>query len=228
MTAAALARTALVTGASRGLGAAIARQLASDHHVYLGGRSTESLASIASELGTGTPWPVDLTDHDAVAAAVQPIESLDVLVHNAGIAALGTIEESSVEDWRRQYESNVLSVVALTQLLLPALRRAGGHVVLINSGAGIRANPGWGGYAASKFALRAFADALRQEEPSLRVTSVHPGRIDTDMQRAIVEHEGGEYDGSKFLQAGSVALAVRSAIDTPADTHPTEIVLRSR
>ncbi|MDJ0359949.1 SDR family oxidoreductase [Rhodococcus sp. H29-C3] len=228
MTAAALARTALVTGASRGLGAAIARQLASDHHVYLGGRSSESLASIAGELGTGTPWPVDLTDHDAVAAAVQPIESLDVLVHNAGIAALGTIEESSVEDWRRQYESNVLSVVALTQLLLPALRRAGGHVVLINSGAGIRANPGWGGYAASKFALRAFADALRQEEPSLRVTSVHPGRIDTDMQRAIVEHEGGEYDGSKFLQAGSVALAVRNAIDTPADTHPTEIVLRSR
>ncbi len=228
MTSAASTRTALVTGASRGLGAAIARQLASDHHVYLGGRSSESLASITDELGTGTPWPVDLTDHDAVAAAVEPVESLDVLVHNAGIAALGTIEESSVDDWRRQYESNVLSVVALTQLLLPALRRAGGHVVLINSGAGIRANPGWGGYAASKFALRAFADALRQEEPTLRVTSVHPGRIDTDMQRTIVEHEGGEYDGSKFLQAGSVALAVRNAIDTPADTHPTEIVLRSR
>ncbi|ORI12699.1 SDR family oxidoreductase [Rhodococcus sp. 1168] len=228
MTSATSTRTALVTGASRGLGAAIARQLAPDHHVYLGGRSTESLASIANELGTGTPWPVDLTDHDAVAAAVEPVESLDVLVHNAGIAALGTIEESSIDDWRRQYESNVLSVVALTQLLLPALRRAGGHVVLINSGAGIRANPGWGGYAASKFALRAFADALRQEEPTLRVTSVHPGRIDTDMQREIVEHEGGEYDGSKFLQVGSVALAVRNAVDTPADTHPTEIVLRTR
>ncbi|ORI19048.1 short chain dehydrogenase [Rhodococcus sp. 1163] len=228
MTAAALTRTALVTGASRGLGAAIARQLAPDHHVYLGGRSTESLGSIANELGTGTPWPVDLTDHDAVAAAVEPVESLEVLVHNAGIAALGTIEESSIDDWRRQYESNVLSVVALTQLLLPALRRAGGHVVLINSGAGIRANPGWGGYAASKFALRAFADALRLEEPTLRVTSVHPARIDTDMQRAIVDHEGGEYDGSKFLQAGSVALAVRNAVDTPTDTHPTEIVLRTR
>ncbi|QCB52510.1 SDR family oxidoreductase [Rhodococcus sp. PAMC28707] len=223
-----MTRTALVTGASRGLGAAIARTLAPDHHVYLGGRSSGSLAAVSSELEGSTPWPVDLTDHDAVAAAVQPMESLDVLVHNAGVAALGTIEESSVVDWRRQYESNVLSVVSLTQLLLPALRRAGGHVVLINSGAGIRANPGWGGYAASKFALRAFADALRQEEPALRVTSVHPGRIDTDMQRAIVEHEGGDYDGSKFLQAGSVALAVRNAIDTPADTHPTEIVLRSR
>ncbi|WP_072805116.1 SDR family oxidoreductase [Rhodococcoides yunnanense] len=220
--------TALVTGASRGLGAEIARTLASDHQVYLGGRSADSLTAVASELPGSTPWPVDLLDHDAVRSAVEKIESLDVLVHNAGVAQLGTIEESSISDWRAQYESNVLAVVALTQALLPALRRAGGHVVLVNSGAGLRVNPGWGAYAASKFALRAFGDALRQEEPSLRVTSVHPGRIDTDMQRAIVAHEGNEYDGSKFLQASTVARAIRNAIDTPADAHPTEIVLRVR
>lgn len=169
--------TALVTGASRGLGAAIARKLAPDHHLYLGGRSLDSLAAISSELPGSTPWPVDLLDHDAVRASVQHIDSLDVLVHNAGVAALGTVEESSVDDWRSQYESNVLAVVSLTQALLPALRRAGGHVVLINSGAGLRVNPGWGGYAASKFALRAFGDALRAEEtscgspPSTRVVS---------------------------------------------------------
>lgn len=220
--------TALVTGASRGLGAAIARRLASDHHLYLGGRSADSLTAISSELPGSTPWPVDLLDHDAVATSVAGIESLDVLVHNAGVAALGTVEESSIGDWRSQYESNVLAVVSLTQALLPALRRAGGHVVLINSGAGLRVNPGWGAYAASKFALRAFGDALRAEEPSLRVTSVHPGRIDTDMQRAIVEHEGDEYDGSKFLQASTVAQAVRNAIDTPADAHPTELILKPR
>ncbi|MGA9870350.1 MAG: SDR family oxidoreductase [Rhodococcus sp. (in: high G+C Gram-positive bacteria)] len=218
--------TALVTGASRGLGAAIARQLAPDHHVYLGGRSAESLASIASDLPGATPWPVDLRDHEAVVAAAGSIDSLDVLVHNAGVAALGSVVESSIEEWRAQYESNVIAVVALTKALLPALRSAGGHVVLINSGAGLRANPGWGGYAASKFALRAFGDALRQEEPTLRVTSVHPGRIDTDMQRAIVEHEGKQYDASHFLDANTVALAVRNAIDTPADAHPTEIVLK--
>lgn len=218
--------TALVTGASRGLGAEIARVLASDHEVLLGGRSQESLAAIASELDGSTPWPVDLLDHDAVAASVRDIESLDVLVHNAGVAALGTTEESSIEDWRSQYESNVIAVVALTKALLPALRRAGGHVVLINSGAGLRVNPGWGAYAASKFALRAFGDALRAEEPTIRVTSIHPGRIDTDMQRAIVEHEGDEYDGSRFLQASTVARAVRNAVDTPADAHPTEVVLR--
>ncbi|MDJ0393596.1 SDR family oxidoreductase [Rhodococcus sp. G-MC3] len=221
-------KTALVTGASRGLGAAIARTLAPDHHVYLGGRSSESLSAVVSELDGSTPWPVDLTDHEAVARAASEIPALDVLVHNAGVAELGTVEESTIASWRAQYESNVLSVVALTQALLPALRRAGGHVVLINSGAGLRVNAGWGAYAASKFALRAFGDALRQEEPSLRVTSVHPGRIDTDMQRAIVEHEGGTYDGSKFLQAGTVAAAVRNAVDTPADAHPTEIVLKPR
>ncbi|WP_032373424.1 SDR family oxidoreductase [Rhodococcoides fascians] len=223
-----MTRTALVTGASRGLGAHIARLLAPDHHVLLGGRSTESLAPIASELSGSTPWPVELTDPDAVAAAASNIDSLDVLVHNAGVAALGTVEESTADDWRRQYEVNVIAVVELTRLLLPALRSAEGHVVLINSGAGIRANPGWGAYAASKFALRAFADALRLEEPSLRVTSVHPARIDTEMQQEIVAHEGGEYDGSKFLQPSTVARAVRNAIDTPADAHPTELVLRTR
>ncbi|SNT16252.1 NADP-dependent 3-hydroxy acid dehydrogenase YdfG [Rhodococcoides kyotonense] len=217
-----------MTGASRGLGAAVARQLASDHGVYLGGRTEESLAEIARELPGATPWPVDLTDHDAVVRAALEIDSLDVLVHNAGVASLGSVAESSIDDWRRQYESNVLAVVALTQALLPALRRAGGHVVLVNSGAGLRANPGWGGYAASKFALRAFGDVLRQEEPSLRVTSIQPGRIDTDMQRAIVAHEGDEYDGSKFLQPDTVARAIRNAIDTPADAHPTEIVIRPR
>ncbi|MBY6411974.1 SDR family oxidoreductase [Rhodococcus sp. BP-252] len=220
--------TALVTGASRGLGAAVARQLASDHGVFLGGRTEGSLADITRELHGATPWPVDLTDHDAVARAAGEIDSLDVLVHNAGVASLGSIAESSIEEWRRQYESNVLAVVALTQALLPALRRAGGHVVLVNSGAGLRVNPGWGGYAASKFALRAFGDALRQEEPSIRVTSIHPGRIDTDMQRAIVAHEGDDYDGSKFLQPETVALAIRNAVDTPADAHPTEIVIRPR
>lgn len=186
----------------------------------------DSLGPISSELPGATPWPVDLTDHAAVVEAAAAFDSLDVLVHNAGVAALGTVQESSIEDWRAQYESNVLAVVALTQALLPALRKAGGHVVLINSGAGLHVNPGWGGYAASKFALRAFGDALRQEESSLRVTSVHPGRIDTDMQRAVVEHEGKEYDGAQFLEADTVARAVRNAIDTPADAHPTELVLK--
>jgi len=220
--------TALVTGGGRGLGAAIAREFAPTHDLLLGGRRRESLDAILEELPDATPWPVDLLDHEAVAAAVANIERLDVLVHNAGIAELGTVTDSEPRQWRETFEANVVAVVALTRFLLPALRAANGHVVLVNSGAGLRARPGWGAYAASKFALRAFGDALREEEPSLRVTSIHPGRIDTDMQRAIVESEGREYDPSQFLTPGSVARAVRQAVESPGDSHPTEIVLRPR
>lgn len=218
--------TALITGAGRGLGAAIARELAPTHDLLVGGRRPESLDAIVEELPDATPWPVDLLDHDAVAGATDGIERLDVLVHNAGLAELGTVAESRADQWRLMMEANVVAVAELTRLLLPALRVANGHVVLINSGAGIRANPGWGAYAASKFALRAFGDALRLEESSLRVTSVHPGRIDTDMQRAIVATEGREYDPAQFLKPQTVARAVQQAVLTPADAHPTEIVLR--
>lgn len=217
--------TALITGGSRGLGAAIARELAPTHQLILGARSAESLEQVVGELGAA-PWPVDLTDYAAVADAVADIDRLDVLVHNAGVAELGTVAETSVDTWRRTLEANVVAVAELTRLLLPALRAAHGHVVLINSGSGLRANAGWSAYAASKFALRAFGDALRLEEPALRVTSIHPGRIDTDMQRAIVASEGRTYDADAFLTPETVARAVRSAVETPRDAHPTEIVLR--
>ncbi|WP_280418297.1 SDR family oxidoreductase [Nocardia carnea] len=219
---------ALVTGAARGLGAAIARELAPDHELLLGARTAASLEPILTELPGATGWPAELTDYPAVAAAAAPIERLDVLVHNAGIADLGTIADTSVHQWRETLEANLIAVVELTRLLLPALRAAHGHVVLINSGAGLRANAGWSSYAASKFGLRAFGDALRLEEPSIRVTSVHPGRIDTDMQREIVAGEGRAYDPAQFLRPETVARAVRTAIDTPRDGHPTEIVLRPR
>ncbi|MFE3441519.1 SDR family oxidoreductase [Nocardia sp. NPDC059180] len=217
---------ALITGAARGLGAAIARALAPTHDLLLGARSAESLEPILAELPDATGVPVELTDYPAVAEAVASIERLDVLVHNAGVADLGTIAESSVEQWRTTMDANIIAVAELTRLLLPALRAANGHVVLINSGAGLRANAGWASYAASKFAMRAFGDALRLEEPVLRVTSIHPGRIATDMQREIVAGEGREYRPEEFLTAETVAGAVRNAIETPRDGHPTEIILR--
>ncbi|MFG1790533.1 SDR family oxidoreductase [Nocardia sp. NPDC049149] len=218
--------TALITGASRGLGAAIARELAPTHDLLLGARSVDALRDIMKELPDATGWPVDLTDYPAVADATAPIQRLDVLVHSAGVADLNSIAESTVDQWRHTLEANLIAVAELTRQLLPALRAANGHVVLINSGAGLRANAGWASYAASKFGLRAFGDALRLEEPALRVTSIHPGRIDTDMQREIIAHEGREYRPEQFLRAETVAGAVRNAVETPRDAHPTEIVLR--
>ncbi|TWS22333.1 SDR family oxidoreductase [Tsukamurella sputi] len=219
--------TALITGASRGLGAEISRRLAPSHDLLLGGRPSPALDALIGELAA-RPFVADLTDHAAVASLASRIERLDVLVHNAGVGRIGRIEDTPAADWREMFEVNLLAVVELTRALLPALRAAGGHVVLINSGAGKRANPGWSAYAASKFGLTAFAEALRAEEPGLRVTSVFPGRIDTEMQQGIFAAEGREYATDGLLRPSTVAAAVVSAVHTPGDAHPTEIVLRPR
>lgn len=220
--------TVLVTGASRGIGAAVARALAPDHDLVLVGRDAPALDSVARTCRSARVVEADLTSPEGVALAAEGLPVLDGLVHCAGVADLGRIDGSTADEWRRAFEVNVLAVVELTRALLPALRTAGGHVVVVNSGAGITAKPGWGSYSASKFALRAVSDTLRAEEPELRVTSVHPGRVDTDMQRAIVEAEGGRYDPSQFLTPESVAGAVRQALLAAPDAHPTEVVLRPR
>jgi len=216
--------TALITGASRGVGAAVARALAPTHDLLLGGRDRAALEKVCAELPDARPWPVELTA--VTEADVAGIDRLDVLVHSAGVVTLGRIEETPAEVWRRTFEVNVVAVAELTRLLLPALRAANGHVVLINSGAGQRANPNWASYAASKFALRAFADALRLEEPSLRVTTIYPGRVDTDMQRSVRAQENGEYEPEKYLRAESVARAVLTAVTASPDAHLTEITVR--
>ncbi|MGQ0576980.1 MAG: SDR family oxidoreductase [Pseudonocardia sp.] len=219
---------ALVTGASRGIGAAVARALAPTHDVLLGGRDAQALDTVAAGLPGARPWPVDLTDSRALAAAAATVARLDVLVHSAGIGPLGTVEQSTAAQWRRTFEINVVAVAELTRLLLPALRAARGRVVLVNSGAGLSARPGWGSYAASKFALRAFGDALRAEEAGhgIRVTSVHPGRTDTELQRAVVAHEGAQYRAEAYLRPESVAGAVRYAVTAPRDADVTELSVR--
>ncbi|CAM3598373.1 SDR family oxidoreductase [Kibdelosporangium persicum] len=214
-------QTALVTGASGGIGAAIAHVLAPTHEVWLGGRKIpEGLP--------GRPWPVDLRDLDALAARTAEIPDLDVLVHSAGMVEIAPLSQTSVRTWRETLELNVIAVAELTRVLLPKLRAANGHVILINSGAGLRVNANWGAYAASKYALRAFADALRTEEPDIRVTSVFPGRTATEMQRGVRATEQGDYEPEKYLKPETVAQFVLNAITAPADAHPTEVVIRPR
>ncbi len=111
----------------------------------------------------------------------------------------------------------MVAVAELTRLVLPALRAADGTVVFVNSGAGRRAAaPGGGSYAASKHALVAVAEALRLEEPQVRVTTVFPGRVDTDMQRELRAYEGGEYDAGDDLQPTTVARVIADALRRPA------------
>lgn len=219
--------TALITGAGGGLGTAIAEALAPDYTLLLAGRPSARLDAVATRLGA-TTWPIDLTDVPGIEAAAEVLTELDVLVHNAGVAYPGRVAESAVEEWRASFEVNVTGAVALTLALLPALRAARGQVVFINSGAGIAVSPGLASYSASKFALRAFADSLRTDEPLLRVTSIHPGRVDTAMQRDLVAYEGGQYDPARFLAPQTVAGVVAQVVATPPDGHTHEVIIRPR
>jgi NADP-dependent 3-hydroxy acid dehydrogenase YdfG len=218
---------AVITGASRGIGAAIARALAPTHDLLLGGRDRATLNDMAGRLESADPWVVELTDCDAVARAAEDIQHLDVLVHNAGVWAGGLIAETAPDTWRRLFEVNLFAVAELTRLLLPALRASQGRVVVINSSAGKRVAPGRGAYAATKFALRAFADGLRAEEAEhgVRVTSIYVGRAATDMQRQVRDAEGGAFEADRYLAPESVAGAVLAAVNAAPDAHVTEIVI---
>lgn len=217
----------MITGASGGLGSALADALAPTHTLLLAGRPSSRLDAVAERLGA-TTWPMDLADPDSLAAVVEPIVELDVLIHNAGVAYPGRVAESSVDEWRSSLAVNVVGAVALTLELLPALRAAGGHVVFINSGSGINPSPGLASYSASKFALRGFAGSLRADEPSLRVTSIHPGRIATAMQEDLVAYEGRDYDPAQFLSPHTVARVTADAINAPRDAHIHEVIVRPR
>jgi NADP-dependent 3-hydroxy acid dehydrogenase YdfG len=217
--------TALITGASGGIGSAIATALAPSHTLLLAGRPSDRLDAVAERLDA-TTFPLDLTHPDEIEAACEIVDELDVLVHNAGVSIPGRVAESHVDEWRATFAVNVFGAVALTLALLPALRSARGQVIFINSGAGRAASPNMASYSASKFALRAFADSLRDTEPDLRVTTVYPGRTDTGMQRELVAFEGGQYDPAKVLRPETVAAAVANAVATPPDGHVHEVVLR--
>jgi NADP-dependent 3-hydroxy acid dehydrogenase YdfG len=219
--------TALITGAGGGIGSAIATALAPTHNLLLAGRPSPRLDAVAQRLRAETV-SLDLTDTDTIRDGAAAVDELDVLVHNAGVSIPSYVGDSRIEDWRATFDVNVIGAVALTLALLPVLRRSAGHVVFINSGAGRSASPGMASYSASKFALRSFADSLRLDEPALRVTTVFPGRTDTDMQHELVAFEGGDYDAASYLRPETVAAVVAGAVTTPTDGDIHEIVLRPR
>lgn len=203
---------ALITGGTRGIGRAICTALASTHHLLVGGRDAERVASVVNELPSAEAFVCDLNDEASTAAAASAVGRLDALVHSAGVIGPGRVSELTRAQWRAVLETNVVAVADLTRLLMPALRAAHGQIVLINSGAGFSAGANGGLYSASKFGLRAFGDALREEERgTVRVTSIHPGRVDTEMQQEL-QRGNGPYVPEQHLRAQSVADAVAFAL----------------
>ncbi|MFD4033552.1 SDR family oxidoreductase [Streptomyces sp. NPDC058637] len=224
--------THLITGAGSGIGAAVARRLLErgDELVLLArdaGRAKELAA-----LHPGARTLVgDLGNPDRLSWAFgqQPMpERLDSLLHIAGVVELGRIGDLTPKAWHFQLNANLIAPAELTRLLLPQLRVSHGHVVFVNSGAGLEAHAEWGAYAASKHGLKALADSLRHEEHGngVRVTSVFPGRTASPMQAKVHQQEGKEYDPSRWIEPESVATTILLAIDLPRDAEINNLTVR--
>jgi NAD(P)-dependent dehydrogenase (short-subunit alcohol dehydrogenase family) len=181
---------ALVTGASRGLGLALAAGLAREgYSLILDARDGARLRAAAGSLGSVTTVPGDVTSpshRDALHRAVTELGGLDLLVNSAGTLGahpLPALADYPLAELRAAFEVNVLAPVALTQLVLPALRGRGGAVLNVTSDAAVEAYSGWGGYGAAKAALEQVSNVLAAEEPAVRVWWVDPGDLRTDMHQ---------------------------------------------
>jgi len=230
----------VVTGASSGIGRAIALRLVGEGATVIAiGRDETRLAAVRTEavgLGTLVAEPLDLTDdaaRDTFAAAFTARHGqLDHLVHCAGVYAHAPVAESSLDDFDTQYEVNVRAPFALTRSLLLPLRAAavsrGADVVVVNSSQGVRAVGGTSQYAASKHAMRAVTDSLRDEvnADGIRVCSIFLGRTATPMQAAIYAREGRVYRPELLVQPEHVAEMVTGVLALGRIAEVTEIHLR--
>jgi len=224
--------THLLTGAGSGMGAVLAdRLLERGDSLVLLARSTERAHDLRAELPDATVLVADLADAAAVEAVADQLpDSLDSVVHAAGVVDLGPVAELTTDAWQSQLAVNLLAPAVLTRLCLPALRSARGTVVFVNSGAGLVAHPTWSAYAASKFGLRALADSLRAEEQEhgVRVTTVYPGRTATPMQQKVHQQEGKEYDASDWIDPDTVVDAILHVLDLPDDATVSDLTIRPR
>ena len=227
-------RTAVVTGASAGIGAATAERLAAEgFHVVLGARRLEQVEVVAVRCG-GRALALDVTDRDSVDSFSAALDSVDVLINNAGLASgLGPLADIAEERMRVMWETNVMGLLRMTQALLPKIESSGsGHIVNVGSTAAIETYPGGGGYTASKYAVTAITETLRKEllGRPIRVTQVNPGLVETEF--SVVRFDGDRemarkpYEGLQPLVAEDIADCIAWAVTRPPHVNVDEIVVR--
>lgn len=229
-------QVAVVTGASSGIGAAIARALAAQGaQLCLVGRHSDTLQSLADSLAGNTRprcYRADLCEDGDVAALAAGLlhnhAGVDVLVHAAGTFEAGTLAPPQPAQLDTQYRTNVRAPLLLTQALQGSLRARQGQIVFVNSSAGLVARAQNGGYAATKHALKALADSLREElnPDGVRVLSVYPGRTATPMQARVHAAEGRAYRPELLMQPQDVASVVVHALTLPRTAEVTDIMMR--
>ena len=228
---------AVVTGAGSGIGRAIALALVREKaSVALLGRTAGKLETVARDAG-GDPetvacFQIDLAQDEMVRTLPKVLEErfgrVDILVHCAAVFHMGNIETAPIAEFDQAYRTNTRAPLILTQALLPLVKRAKGQVVFVNSSAGLAAGAGWGGYSASKAALKMVADSLRAEinVHGVRVLSVYPGRTAGVMQAAIHRLEGKPYVAERLIQPEDIAAVVVNALMLPRTAEVTDLMIR--
>jgi NADP-dependent 3-hydroxy acid dehydrogenase YdfG len=230
-------KIAVVTGAGSGIGKQIALCLAEKSmRLLLLGRNIGALEAVAEMARKTAPQVtscnVDLLLESDIRRVCddmrRDVSRVDVLIHSAGIISLGPLSSAPIQDFDKQYQVNVRAPFVLTQALLPMLKINQGQVVFINSSAGVNAAANTGQYAATKFALKAIADSLRQEvnADGIRVVSVYPGCTASPMQAAIFKMEGREYHPELLMQPLDVATVVLTALTLHRSAEVTDIHVR--
>ncbi|MDR7098974.1 NADP-dependent 3-hydroxy acid dehydrogenase YdfG [Lysobacter niabensis] len=234
-----LSKTVLITGASSGIGEATARHLVRQgHRVVLGARRTERLQKLAEQLreegGQVAFHALDVTRlddmTDFVAFAETTFGPVDTIVNNAGVMPLSPLNALKVDEWDRMIDVNVRGVLHGIAAVLPGMESRGrGHVINVSSIGGHAVSPTAAVYCATKYAVRAISDGLRQETDKIRVTVVSPGVVESELADAISDTTAR--DAMKAfrriaLQPEAIARAIAYAIDQPDDVDVSELIVR--
>ncbi|MER8991965.1 SDR family oxidoreductase [Mesorhizobium sp. M0074] len=229
-------RVAVITGASSGIGEALARELLSEgYRVALLGRRLERVAALADELGEGAiAIQADVTDRDSIAGAaarVQEFGGADVLVNNAGVMLTAPFGSAKRSEHRQMVETNLLGVMTVTEVFLDQLRAKKGDLVNISSVAGRVAPAGFAAYSATKWGINGWSEALRVElQPDIRVIVIEPGAVATELSDHITHEESKksaqDYRDNVAIPAQDIAEIIAFALSRPKRTSLNEILVR--